>query len=97
MVGISTPGTSQTVQVANLRAFTTYSIEGYCISQIGTTSTLTKISFSTLSNGGYISKMDFLFASTLSTAQKIKASCALALLFQMNYFKVSTADGYYCS
>lgn len=81
MVSIVTPGTAQTVTVSNLQASTSYSISGYCISQIGTTSNLTKVSFATSSNGGVISKMDFVFASALSTAQKIKATCALALLF----------------
>ncbi len=97
MVNMNSPSVAQTITVNNLRASTTYDIEGYCISQIGTTSTLTKLSFSTLSNGGYNSKIDFMFASSLTTAQKIKASCALALLFQVNYEKASTADGYYCS
>lgn len=81
MVNIVTPGTPQTVSITNLVASTTYSIQGYCISQIGTTSNLTKVSFATSSNGGSISKMDFVFASALTIAQKIKATCALALLF----------------
>lgn len=97
MANVNSPGVAQTITVANLRASTAYNIEGYCISQIGTTSSISKVSFSTLSNGGYNSKVDFIFASSLTTAQKIKASCALALLFQVNYQKVSTADGYYCS
>lgn len=41
--------------------------------------------------------MAFNFASALSTAQKIKLVCALALEFRMDYTKVSTWDGYYCS
>jgi hypothetical protein len=97
MVNIATPGTAQTITINNLKASTTYDIEGFCMSQIGTTSSLTKLSFQTLSNAGYVSKMDFVFTTQLSIAQKIKASCALALLFNVNYLKVSTADGYYCS
>lgn len=97
MVNIAVPGTSQTVVVSDLKASTLYNIEGYCISQVGGTSALAKLNFATTSNGGYVSKMDFVFASRLTIAQKIKASCALALLFEVNYFKVSTADGYYCS
>lgn len=81
MVNIVTPGTAQTVSIDSLKASTAYSIEGYCISQVGATSPLTKLSFSTTSNGGYVSKMDFVFATQLTTAQKIKVSCALALLF----------------
>lgn len=41
--------------------------------------------------------MSFTFNSALSTAQKIKLVCALALQFQMDYQKVTTYDGYYCS
>jgi hypothetical protein len=41
--------------------------------------------------------MKFLFSSSLSTAQKIKLVCALALYFKMDYTKISTWDGYYCS
>lgn len=41
--------------------------------------------------------MDFYFSEILSSAQKIKLVCALALKFEINYEKVSTADGYYCS
>jgi hypothetical protein len=97
MTNVETPGTSQTVTVEDLKASTDYTIEGYCVSQIGANSNITKLDFATTSNGGYVSKMDFVFASQLTIAQKIKASCALALLFEVNYYKVSTADGYYCS
>lgn len=41
--------------------------------------------------------MTFTFTSSLTTAQKIKLVCALALEFRMDYTKVSTWDGYYCS
>ena len=60
-------------------------------------SNISSLNFNTLSNGGYVSKMDLTFTSQLTVAQKIKTVCALALLFQVNYMKVSTADGYYCS
>lgn len=97
MVNVVAVSTPQTLQINNLDASTDYSIEGYCVSQIGTMSTLMTLSFSTASNGGYVSKMDLFFSSPLSIAHKIKVVCALALLFQVNYYKVSTADGYYCS
>lgn len=97
MVNIATSGTAQNLQISNLQASTDYTIEGYCTSQIGASSALIVLPFSTTSNGGYVSKMDLYFASTLTIAQKIKVVCALALLFQVNYYKVSTADGYYCS
>ncbi|MFM7852450.1 MAG: hypothetical protein ACKO96_11185, partial [Flammeovirgaceae bacterium] len=51
----------------------------------------------TLTNGGQISTMSFTFSSVLTTAQKIKLVCALALHFQIDYQKISTSDGYYCS
>ena len=44
-----------------------------------------------------VNKIAFDFESTLTTSQKIKLVCALALYFKIDYFKVSTYDGYYCS
>lgn len=44
-----------------------------------------------------MSKLDFFFETELTTAEKIKLVCSLALQFQVNYYKVSTSDGYYCS
>ena len=41
--------------------------------------------------------MVFQFETSLTTAQKIKLVCALALEFRIDYTKVSTWDGYYCS
>ncbi len=41
--------------------------------------------------------MTFNFESKLTTSQKIKLVCALALYFNLNYERVSTWDGYYCS
>jgi hypothetical protein len=41
--------------------------------------------------------MSFKFNSVLTTAQKIKLVCALALQFKIDYERVSTYDGYYCS
>ena len=41
--------------------------------------------------------MVFYFSSVLTTAQKIKLVCSLALTYQIDYTKVSTYDGYYCS
>lgn len=58
---------------------------------------MSTLNISTASNGGIVSDMTFSFASALSTAQKIKLVCALALEFKIDYKKVSTWDGYYCS
>lgn len=44
-----------------------------------------------------MSKVYFYFQSELTTAEKIKLVCALALHFGISYTKVSTADGYFCS
>lgn len=96
-VNIVTPSTTQELDIQNLYTSTDYTLEGYCVSQINTKSNITSVDFSTLDNGGYVSKMDFTFDSELTTAQKIKLVCSLALLFEVNYYKVSTADGYYCS
>ena len=63
MSNIALPGTSQTITINNLKASTTYEIEGFCMSQIGTTSSLSKRIFSTTSNGGYVTKMDFVFST----------------------------------
>lgn len=52
---------------------------------------------STNSNGGLVSIINFYFSAALTTAQKIKLVCALALYFGIDYTKVSTWDGYYCS
>ncbi len=41
--------------------------------------------------------MSFYFTQKLTTSQKIKLVCALALYFNLNYERVSTWDGYYCS
>jgi hypothetical protein len=72
-------------------------VDGFCETQAGVQSNFTSISTSTLTNGGAVNTMNFVFASVLTTAQKIKLVCALALNFQIDYTKVSTWDGYYCS
>jgi hypothetical protein len=41
--------------------------------------------------------MWFSFSSALTVQQRIKLVCYLALYFNINYQKVSTYDGYYCS
>jgi hypothetical protein len=51
----------------------------------------------TTSNGGVVTTLNFYFTAALTTAQKIKLVCALALNFAVDYTKVSTWDGYYCS
>jgi len=53
--------------------------------------------FNTVSNSGAVSQMSFYFDSKLTTSQKIKLVCALALYFSLDYQRVSTWDGYYCS
>lgn len=61
MENIATPGTTQNIQIDTLKTTTAYTIEGYCLSQIGTKSDLKKLNFITQSNGGYVTKMDFYF------------------------------------
>ena len=48
-------------------------------------STLSTKGFSTVSNGGLINQMSFYFTSKLTTSQKIKLVCALALYFNVDY------------
>lgn len=61
MENIVTPGATQNIQIDTLQTTTAYTIEGYCLSQIGTRSETKKLNFITQSNGGYVSKMDFFF------------------------------------
>lgn len=89
--------TSQVLTLNKLQSSVAYQIDGYCQTQGTLQSNLTTIIQSTNSNGGLVSIMNFYFASTLTTAQKIKLVCALALYFGIDYTKVSTWDGYYCS
>ena len=96
-VSIVSPSVTQQLTISDLLTSTDYTLTGYCVSQIGTMSDTISANFTTDSNGGVVSKMDFVFAAVLTTAQKIKLVCALALLFEINYYRVSTADGYYCS
>lgn len=60
-------------------------------------STLVSTAFSTVTNTGSITEATFTFASPLTVQQKIKLTCYLALQFNINYQKVATYDGYYCS
>jgi hypothetical protein len=41
--------------------------------------------------------MTFSFVSIPTIDQKIKLVCYLALYFKIDYKKISTYDGYYCS
>lgn len=72
-------------------------MDAFCETQSGVQTSLSSITQSTSSNGGSVSTMVFYFTSILTTAQKIKLVCALALNYQIDYTKVSTYDGYYCS
>ena len=88
---------SQVLTLSSLQSSTAYQVDGYCQTIGNTQTTLTTLTHSTNSNGGLVSSMIFYFASALTTSQKIKLVCALALNFGIDYTKVSTWDGYYCS
>lgn len=88
---------SSTLLLSNLYSSTAYQLDGFCETQGGDQTAITSLVQSTTSNGGIVSTLNFVFSSALSTAQKIKLVCALALNFQVDYTKVSTWDGYYCS
>lgn len=88
---------SQVLTISNLKSSTAYQLDGYCETQGGLQTSLSTLVGSTTNNGGSVTTMNFYFSSTLTTAQKIKLVCALALNFQVDYTKVSTWDGYYCS
>ena len=83
--------------MSNLASSTSYNFDGFCATQANVETSLATVPSGTSSNGGKISSMVFSFASALTTAQKIKLVCALALEFKIDYTKVSTSDGYYCS
>jgi hypothetical protein len=89
--------TSQVLTLSSLKSSTSYQLDGYCETQGGLQTSLSTLVGTTTSNGGSVTTMNFYFSSTLTTAQKIKLVCALALNFQVDYTKVSTWDGYYCS
>ena len=76
---------------------TSYQLTGYCETQGKVQTAQQSLSMSTSSNGGTISVVKFMFESPLTAAQKIKLVCALALQFEIDYEKVSTWDGYFCS
>ena len=61
METITTPGVNQNFQIDVLKATTSYTIEGYCLSQLNTRSDIKILPFATQSNGGYVTKMDFYF------------------------------------
>ena len=83
--------------LSSLQSSTAYQIDGYCEAQGGVQTDLKTLVGSTTSNGGSVTTVNFYFVSALTTAQKIKLVCALALNFAIDYTKVSTWDGYYCS
>ena len=89
--------TTKTFMLPNLQSSTSYQLNGYCETQSLKQSNLSTVNQSTSSNGGTISSMAFGFDTTPTTAQKIKLVCALSLQFKIDYTKVSTWDGYYCS
>ncbi len=88
---------AKTITLTNLQSSLSYTVSAFCESQANIKSTLYTSQFSTVSNGGLVSQMSFYFTSKLTTSQKIKLVCALALYFNVDYQRVSTWDGYYCS
>ncbi len=88
---------SKVLTLSNLQSSTAYQIDGYCQTQGNVQTNLTTLLKSTNSNGGLVSTINFYFSAALTTPQKIKLVCALALYFGIDYTKVSTWDGYYCS
>ena len=88
---------SKVLTLSNLQSSTAYQIDGYCQTQGNVQTNLSTLIKSTNSNGGLVSAINFYFSAALTTAQKIKLVCALALYFGIDYTKVSTWDGYYCS
>lgn len=90
-------GVSSTISFPNLQSSTAYLLNGFCETQGGVQTAISSLTQSTSSNGGLVSTLNFVFATSLTTAQKIKFVCFLALNFQVDYTKVSTWDGYYCS
>lgn len=83
--------------LSSLESSTAYQLDGFCETQGGVQTELSTLVGSTSSNGGTVTTLNFYFSAALTTAQKIKLVCALALNFQVDYTKVSTWDGYYCS
>lgn len=90
-------GVSATLTIPNLYSSLAYQLDGFCETQGGEQTALSTVIGSTTSNGGSVTTLNFYFTAPLTTAQKIKLVCALALNFQVDYRKVSTWDGYYCS
>jgi len=88
---------SQVLTLSKLASSTAYQLNGFCETQGGVQTALSTLVRSTSNNGGSVTTVNFYFAAPLTTAQKIKLVCALALKFQVDYTKVSTWDGYFCS
>lgn len=86
-----------TITLSNLQSSTAYQLDAFCETGGGVQTAISSLNLVTTSNGGKVSTMYFTFSSSLTTAQKIKLVCALALYFGIDYQKVSTWDGYYCS
>jgi hypothetical protein len=90
-------GVTNTITIMNLQSSLPYTVEAFCETQANVKSALLTTQFTTVSNGGTVSQISFYFQSRLTTSQKIKLVCALALYFNVDYERVSTWDGYYCS
>lgn len=88
---------ANTLTISNLESSLTYQLDGFCETQSGVQTALSTVTGSTTGNGGTVTTLNFYFSAILTTAQKIKLVCALALNFQVDYRKVSTWDGYFCS
>lgn len=97
VLNIPAINTNTPLTVSGLKTGTDYRLTGFCENQMSVDSALVNTSFSTISNGGSITEVTFTFASPLTVQQKIKLVCYLALQFNINYQKVATYDGYYCS
>jgi hypothetical protein len=97
ILNIPTINTNTPLTINGLKTTTDYKLTGFCENQISTDSQLVQSAFTTISNTGSISKVTFTFATPLTVQQKIKLACYLALQFKINYQKVATYDGYYCS
>jgi hypothetical protein len=97
VINVPAINTNTLLTINNLKTTTAYRITGFCENPKAVDSTLISATFTTVSNIGTISEMLFNFNQALTVQQKVKLVCYLALKFSINYQKVSTYDGYYCS
>lgn len=91
------PGTPYNIEEENLQAATNYQLSGYCVTKTKQLSEIVRLNVSTVSNGGYISKIDVNFQSDLNYIGRSKLVCALALIFQFGYAQISDKRGWGCT